>query len=249
MLSIERQQKIIDILKDHHSASVNLLCKKLFASEATVRRDLAQMEENGLLNRVRGGAAFIEGPNKDAPLLVRAGKNRDKKEKIAQIALRYVKDSSTAFMDSSSTVTVLAQRLAEFKNLTIISSGLSTIQVLNENTTAKIICCGGEIHNHSSLVGQMAIDTASAFCADACFISCCGLSLDCGTTEAVERNAVIKKIMCKNSKQRILLCDSTKFNQKYFCKACGFDSIDLIITDEKPDDAFCKIANCRIVYE
>lgn len=249
MLSAERQEQILELLKEHRRASVEFLSRKLYASAATVRRDLARMDEMKLLRRVRGGAELIDGANRDTPLLVRVNKNRELKEKIASLALRFAQGQRTMFLDSSSTVTVLAERMAEFRNVTAICSGVATFRLLNERSSAELICCGGTVVNNSSLVGYNALRTIESYHADVCFVSCCGISLSCGTTEALEENAAVKRAMCKNSDLRVLLCDSTKFNRNFFCRSCGFGDIDVIVTDRKPDEEFLRNAECKIVYE
>lgn len=249
MLGAERQEQILELLRENRRASVELLSERLYASAATIRRDLAEMDERKLLRRVRGGAELIDGMNRDTPLLVRANKNRALKEKIAALALRFAHGKRTLFLDSSSTVTVLAERMAEFRNITAICSGMATLRLLNERATAELICCGGTVVNNSSLVGRSAVHTIESYHADVCFFSCCGLSLACGATEAQEENAAVKKAMCENADLRVLLCDSTKFGRNFFCRSCGFGDIDIIVTDKKPDAEFLQSVPCEIVYE
>ncbi len=248
MLCFERQQQILDILKQRRSATVEFLSKRLYVSAPTIRRDLAQMEEEGMILRVRGGAALLEGTNQDAPLLVRTSKNREKKLHIANIAQRYITDSCTVFLDSSSTVTVLAEKLDRFKNLSIVTNGTATAQLLNETTSAKIFSCGGVIQNKSSIVGPFAVQMVNSFYADVLFLSCCGLSLNCGSTEASEDSAAVKKAMFYNAKKKIMLCDSTKLGLEFFCKVCAVSQLDAIITDEKPDDEFLHNAGIPILF-
>jgi DeoR/GlpR family transcriptional regulator of sugar metabolism len=238
MLSYERQNQIIDLLKENQYVTVPFLCKKLYSSSATIRRDLSDMSDKGLLTRVRGGATRIDGINHDTPLFVRSNKNREKKKIIANLALSYIKDSKTIFMDSSSTVSFLAAKLGDFHNLTIITNGIVTSNLLNEQTSAKIFLCGGLIKTNSSIVGQVAIETIQNFRGDILFFSCCGLSPEVGLTEADEDNAVVKKQMMKSAKERILLVDSTKFSEEFFCKTCNIGDVDVIITDQKPSDHF-----------
>ena len=249
MLSAERQEQILELLRENRHASVDFLSRKLYASAATVRRDLAYMDEMKLLRRVRGGAELIDGANRDTPLLVRSNKNRELKEKIASLSLRFAAGKRTMFLDSSSTVTMLAERMLDFRNITAICSGVATLQLLNERASAELICCGGIVVNNSSFAGPSALRTIENYHADVCFFSCCGLSLSCGTTEALEENAAVKKAMCGNSDFRVLLCDSTKFGLNFFCRSCGLGDIDVIVTDRKPEEKFLKNAGCRIVYE
>lgn len=240
MLSFERKNQIIEILKQHQSVTVKDLSSKLYSSEATIRRDLAQLDADGAIKRVRGGAVLIEGSNNDLPVLLRTNKEREKKEKIAQLALSYVKNSTTIFMDPSSTVTTLAYKLNRFHDITVVTNGIAVLNVLNENTSLKVISSGGVIYKKSSFIGQQAIENIEMYHADLFFFSCCGFSLQCGSTEASEQNAAVKKAMCKNAKKRILLCDSTKIGSDFFCKACDTKDIDVIITDKRPSREFLE---------
>ena len=143
----------------------------------------------------------------------------------------------TVMLDSSSTVTCLAAQLARFKNLSVVTNGIETAGVLNENTSFKIFLCGGLIQNNSSMVGSLAQETLEHFHTDILFFSCCGISAPDLVTEANEETAAMKKLMLRNAKKKILLCDSTKMNREYFCKSCRAQEIDAIVTDAPPDQA------------
>lgn len=248
MLSFERQHQILDLLKEERFVTVNYLCSKLYASEATIRRDLAEMNEKGLLYRVRGGAASIDGTNEDAPLLLRTNTEIAKKQIIASLALNYISENDTIFLDSSSTISTLADRLYEHKHLTVVTNGITTSSLLNDFSSLKLYLCGGRVQNQSSIVGPLALDTITKFHADKFFFSCCGISTDAGITEANEENATVKRHMFENAKQRILLCDSTKFGQEFFCKACNIQKIDVIITDLKPAEEFFETYGARTTF-
>ncbi len=235
MISYERQNEILELLRKHRTVTVEFLCHRLFASGSTVRRDLTEMAQKGLLERVRGGATLISGPSQDAPLLVRTQKDREKKKIVASLALNFLADNMTVMLDSSSTVTCLATQLAKFKNLSVVTNGIETASVLNDNTSFKIYLCGGLIQNNSSLVGSLAQETLEHFRADVLFFSCCGISAPDLVTEANEETAAMKRLMLRNAKKKILLCDSTKMNREYFCKSCRVEEIDAIITDAPPE--------------
>lgn len=236
MILHERQQQILSILQKRHVASIGFLCTSLFASEATVRRDLAFLEKGSLLRRVRGGAAVLQSASQNQALFLQKEVNKTAKEHIAQIALRYLKNSSTSFFDSSSTVNYLAKAAAGGKdNLTIISNGLHTISLLNDNTDFKIIGVGGTLIDHSSFVGERALGFIDSYCAHSLFFSCCGITNDGKITEAIEENATVKKHMLKNSTKKILLCDSSKFAKLALCQACTLSLVDIVITEKPPE--------------
>ena len=250
MISYERQNEILELLKERRTVTVEFLCRRLFASGATVRRDLAEMAQKGLLERVRGGATLISGASQDAPPLVRTQKDREKKKIIAGLALDFLKDNMTVMLDSSSTVTCLASQMARFKNLSVVTNGIETAGILNDNTNFKIYLCGGLIQNNSSMVGSLAQETLEHFRADILFFSCCGVSAPGLVTEANEETAAMKRLMIRNAKMKILLCDSTKMDQEYFCKSCLASEVDAIVSDSPPAQALLADLKkqTRVVY-
>ena len=111
MLQNERQEEILKILKQNRSATVRALAQKLYVSDATVRRDLMEMQNLGLLKRSHGGAVLLENAD-EISIFVRMNENADEKERTATNALKYLpNDFETVFLDSSSTVLALAQRM------------------------------------------------------------------------------------------------------------------------------------------
>ncbi|MDO5294621.1 MAG: DeoR/GlpR family DNA-binding transcription regulator [bacterium] len=243
MLGYERQQQILELLNEERFVTVSFLCNKLYTSGATIRRDLTEMDQKGLLRRVRGGATCIQGSSEDAPLLLRTKTEIEKKQKIALLALQYIQEGDSLFFDSSSTVSTLAEHLSDFHNLTVVTNGFTTASILNDMPRHKVFLCGGRLLKQSSMIGPMAEDAIRKFSANKVFFSCCGLSIQSGITEANEENATIKRLMLNNSTKRILLCDSTKFDTTYFCKTCDLAEIDVLITDCLPNLEFLKYLN------
>lgn len=248
MLMNERRQQILSILQQRKFVTVDKLCEMLYSSPATIRRDLAEMSDQGMLSRLRGGAELPEGSNSDMPLLLRFQKEKVKKEIIAELTSRYFKDAVTVFMDSSSTVYYLARQFKDYTGKSVITNGLATANFLNEHTSATVYCTGGRIFHQSGFVGSHAVETIKSFCADLFFFSCCGFSDNNGPTEAEEENAVIKRAMIQNAKKKVLLCDSTKFERDYFCRVCSLDSIDLIVTDKKPDKQISELLRGKLIF-
>ena len=249
MFVYERQNQILSVLEERQFATVDYLAKVLFTSPATVRRDLACMEQNGLLRRVRGGAVRIEGAEQDKPLLMRNRSEMEKKEKIARLALPLLKGSSTLFLDSSSTVTELARQFESLREVTVMTCGMATLQLLNDTTALNVLCCGGRLRNRSSFVGSTAVKAIRNFRADLFLFSCCGLTAEFGSSEADESNATVKRAMLEQAKRRILLCDSTKIGKDYFHRVCSLDEVDVIVTDTKPDEEFFNHAPCPVLYQ
>lgn len=248
MISFERQEKILDLVKQHECVTVEFLKEHIFASESTIRRDIAEMGEKKMLARVRGGATVLEGSSQDTPSMMRFTKNVDKKKYIASIARRYIKNANTLFIDSSSTAAYLARIIDTFQDISVVTNGIHAINTLNEKTTAKVFACGGLITGNSAITGHAALSMIKSFRADILFFSCVGFSLAGGVTDAMQENADIKREMIRNARKRILLVDSTKMNQEFFCKVCDVEEVDVIITDCEPPAEIAGALKSRLVF-
>lgn len=234
MFGLQRQQQILDILKTAKSVSVSSLAKQFFICEATIRRDLEKLKKMGLCKRTYGGAVFAEGLAAEIPLIVRETEQKDQKQLIGKAAAKLVRDSDIIIMDSSSTVLKMVPYLKGKSNLTIITNGAKAAIDLGEMLHTKIYCTGGRLRENSlSYIGETARICLENYFADVLFFSCRSLSIENGLMDSNEEESELRRIMIRNSRKTVLLCDSTKFNTSSFVKICGFNSIDYLVTDQK----------------
>ncbi|MBR3436618.1 MAG: DeoR/GlpR transcriptional regulator [Lachnospiraceae bacterium] len=235
MIQDERYQRIYDILKERQSVTVHFLKNYLYASEATIRRDLEAMESRGLLRRVWGGAAAV-GTEKDTPDFVRIRTNIDKKEKIGRIAAKLIRDSSTLFIDSSTTCLSVIPYLSTKKNLTIVTSSLKMSKILGEQTTANIHILGGQIYEKNIVTGLAAIDSIRHYHTDLFFLSCSGVSLKAGFTSIEPKVVEVDREMMAHTTTVCMLCDTTKVGKHSLLRLASLDRPDYVIMDSVPDD-------------
>lgn len=241
MFTEERHNEIFALLRKKKSVSVHELSRTLFVSPATVRRDLTEMEKTGLIRRSHGGAVLFESLNDESSSTVRENEHIKEKKLIAELALSFIKSDSIIFMDSSSTAGMVIPFLAQYRYLTVITSGLKNALLLSEKTDAKIYLPGGVVSSRSnSLVGSDTIEYISRVNAEVALVSCSGINLGNGVTDASFEQAALKRTMFKNAKQRVLLCDSSKFDLTYMCRTCGFEDIDYILTDKLPERRYIE---------
>lgn len=232
MLPLERQEKILEILSKRKAITVDELCSELYSSGATIRRDLAALESNRLIHRTHGGAVFIDGTANDFPLTLRESKNMLLKERIAAKALPLIHDGMTLFMDSSSTVNAVAERLNGFRNLRVVTNGIKTCNILSEKEGVEVYCTGGKLReNAKSLTGAAALRSIGGFYADLTLFSCRGVMPNGGFSDTNEDEAELKRAYMRNSDKVILLCDSTKLGKKYFCKIGELQELWQLLTD------------------
>ncbi len=251
MLTLERQEEILAILKENTSATVEQLASELYVSGATIRRDLRIMEKQGLIKRSHGGAMLYKSSAEDSAFALREQENTSAKRIIAHLASKLVSNGDSVFLDSASTTGYLIPKLNAFDVLSVTTTGLKNALLLSETEHIKIYIAGGQILNHSnSILGSDTIDYISRMHADIAFMSCSGVDLENGFTDTSIEQTKLKKQMRKNARKVAILVDSTKFNKTFLCTDFTFDEVDYLITDKTPPIEFVeKVAQtkCKII--
>lgn len=251
MLTLERQEEILEILNKNKSATVEELAAELFVSGATIRRDLRSMEKQGLIKRSHGGAMPFKSSAEESAFAIREQENIAAKRAIANLAVRLINNGDAVFLDSSSTVGITVPLLNNFNFLSVTTTGLRNAMLLSQTNNVKIYIAGGQIQNHSnSIVGTDTLSYISRMHADISLISCSGVTPTNGFTDSSIEQANLKRQMRKNSSKVAMLCDSTKFGKTFLCTDFMFDEIDYFITDKTPPNELLeKIANtkCKLV--
>ncbi len=245
MALTERQNDILRRLKENKTASVNALARDLFVSEATIRRDLAEMKSMGLIERSHGGALLPENAE-EISIFFRMEKNASEKERAATKALPYIPNFKSVFIDSSSTALALAERIdLSFK--TVVTNNLQTAIQLSKKPNINLMLLGGNVHfNTISTTGSWTARQLADFSFDLMLSSCAAVI----GSEAFERSLEqkeIKKTAFLRCKQKILLIDHTKFEANGIYRLADLSDYDIIITDRTPD-APLEVGNAKLIY-
>lgn len=232
MLEYERLDHILAYLRENQTVTVKTLCKRLYASEATIRRDLSELERRGFIKRLHGGAALLDSANRELPLYVRQQENMEAKRSIAARAARHIRDGQVIFLDASSTVMQLVPYFENFENLTIVTNGMKTAQELS-GLRHKTYCTGGlMLHQSSAYVGELAEDLIRHFNADLFFFSSQGLSEDGRITDASAEETHVRRCMFEQSRKRVFLCDQSKLGKTFCYNLCRLSQVDDYISDK-----------------
>ena len=241
MLSLERQEEILEILNANKSATVDYLASKLYVSGATIRRDLKAMEEQGMIIRSHGGAMPFKSSSTETAFAVREQKDSSAKRKIASLAVRLIKNGDSVFVDSSTTTGYVMSILKDFTDLTVITTGIRNATILSFTDRIKTYIPGGFVANHSnSISGTDTIDFLSRLHADISIISCTGLSLTNGFNDASIEQAKQKQCMRRNSNKVAMLVDSSKFDKNFMCHDFWFEDVDYFITEKMPPEKYVE---------
>lgn len=243
MIKPKRQQFIEKKLKENGNVFVAELKDLLQCSEETIRRDIREMEEQGKLIRIHGGAYLPEKFDKGVPFVLREGMYEQEKEDMAGIAVSMIKNNSVVFLDSSSTCLHLAQRIRDSgKIVTLITNSLRICNVFSQKKSdVNLICLGGRFHQEtSSFTGYTATEAISHNFADIAFISCPAIHIERGLSDNNINESEIRKSMLNNAHQRVLVVDHTKLGSISDILFYPLDNIHKIITDKELNPEWCE---------
>ena len=234
----EREATVLEYLRTHKEVSVSELCKALFVSEPTIRRDLARLAKGKKIIRTHGGAYYRSTPGENLPQEFREKENADKKSEIAKKCLELINDGDTVMIDASSTALPLL-KLLEGKNSIVVITNSTKAPALLSNTNIKTFIAGGELAtNTHGIVGSYAESFIKEFNADICFLSVTRLSPDGRLTDNSSGENAVRKAMLSRAKKRVLMLDSTKIGEHCISTLCSLDDIDIVVSDGNLGELF-----------
>lgn len=239
MLQLERQQKILDYLKENRKATTNELSELLGVSTTTIRTDLNQMDKEKLLTKTHGGAIYKDKTHDMTDLTSRAYlfhdralENKEAKEEIANEAIKLVGDHMCIFLDASSTAYTLGMKLSGFTELTVITNGINLALELKDIPGVTVILTGGIVTSASaSIEGLLGVDLLKKIHTDIAFVSARGFSVEDGLTDFSIYEADLKRMCIKASAKTVALVDHTKFDTTSISSYASLDDINMVITD------------------
>ena len=241
----ERQNAILQALKENKSANVADLAKQLYVSEATIRRDLAQMESMGLIERTHGGALLPDNAE-EISIFFRMEKNAREKERAATKALPHIPYFKSVFIDSSSTALALAERM-DLNHKTVVTNNLQTAIQLSKKPNINLILLGGNVHfNTNSATGSWTAKLLEDFSFDLMFSSCAAV-LNGATFETSLDQKEIKRTAFERCQKRILLVDHTKFGAFGTYRLADLSAYDLVVSDVPPPENV-DLKNVKFIY-
>jgi DeoR/GlpR family transcriptional regulator of sugar metabolism len=230
-LTAEREQRILELLRQATALSVPRLARELGVSEATVRRDLHGLHAKQLLRRVHGGATLHQ-PTRVEPLFEdKESSHSDAKRRIADRALALIADHDILYLDGGSTCLMLARRLEARRDLTVVTNSLMAAAALMASAH-RLILAGGEFRALSrTLVGPLTASVIGSLHIDKAFMGTIGFTLADGMTTTDPGEAFTKEQVMRRAGQVILLADHSKLGVPSFARSGAVEDVDVLVTD------------------
>lgn len=247
----ERKHMIVELVNTNVKTTVTELCEKFSVSPATIRNDLRDLEDAGLLKRTHGGAISNRRANFEPNAYQKEVERIKQKNAIAHVAAAYVNEGDTIALDTGTTTFEFAKLLVDYQNLTVVTNDLQIAAYLERNSNAGIIMAGGAVRrNFHCTCGQKAIDTICDLNVDRTFIGANGVSIKRGITTPNIETAQVKEKLVELGGEVILLADSTKIDKVSFARYADIKQVNVLITDDEADkDYLEKIKAQGVIVE
>lgn len=246
MLVEQRYQKILHMMQEDGSVRVSRLKKEMDVSPETIRRDLENLETQGLIRRTRGGAflntdrdvSHIQESISYTPFGTRGQEQSKKKEEIAECALSFIHEGQSIALDSGTTAFALARAIKKyFHNLTVVTNSWAIINELADAEGITVIATGGVFNrDEKAFISEIAGMIFSKLSIDTFFLTTCGISVEKGITYQRMDEILVQEKMLEASTNTIVIADSSKLGVNSLVKMCDIDKISMIITDSEADD-------------
>lgn len=236
----EREIKILELLRERGEASIQDLCRELFVSEPTVRRDLAELSAKGKLIRTHGGAMHKSALGENIPLSLREREHSEAKLAIAKKCLELINDGDTVMIDGSSMAGALLSLLSSKKSVVVVTNSAKAASLV-QSANIRLFVTGGEIaENTYSFVGNYAEDFLRSFNADVCFFSVRTLTENGLLTDnAIAENSV-RRVMLSRSKKSVLMLGSKKLGEPCMNTLCTLDDVSYVVSERDISENFTK---------
>ena len=241
MYAIERRRWIVDLARRAGRVEVQQVCDELAVAPETVRRDLNELERQGQLRRVHGGAVPVEGLGFEGELTARSSARAAEKDRIADAALAVVGGADSVFIDEGSTVAALAERLHPDRPLTVVTSALAVASRIASRPRLQVLQLGGRVRPHAlGCVDHWAVRMLEDLVLDVAVLGTNGVSAQHGLTCPDPHVAAVKAAAVRAGRRRILLADHTKFGVDSFCRFATVKELDTVVTDRTSSNDHLK---------
>jgi DeoR family fructose operon transcriptional repressor len=241
--SQQRRQEILAVVLEKGHVTARDLAERMNVSEATVRRDLKSLAEEGRLELVYGGAT-LRRPS-DYSIRSKAQRNVEAKQTIGRLAASLVEDDELIFLDSGTTCFEMSPFLKRRRNLSVIVNSARLALELDAPGLSAILLGGQYRPDRLDCVGPLATAMLSQLRGYMCFVGADGVDMEFGLSAADIESANLYRQAVHNARQTVLLIDHTKFHTLSLFKIVDWAQVHRIVTDEPPSAQWLEFLSSR----
>jgi len=237
MLAAERKMKIVEYVRKHRVASVAALAAEFDVHESTIRRDLAEVEQEGLLKRTHGGVIVEKLTNNEPSFNERSTARLEQKMRIGAMAASLVEDGDHIILDSGTTTLHIAKNLTQRSNLTVVTNDINIAAELRDSPGVKVTVTGGELYPSSFMLNGMFTDhVLRSLHVSKAFLGTPAIHPKHGLMHPEAQLVLAKQGMINAAQEVIVVADDTKIGKLSLHIVAPNSAIHTLITgNEAPE--------------
>lgn len=236
----KRQSAILSVARRDRRVDVDALAREFALTTQTIRRDLGELCQRGLLTRVHGGA-ILSNSVANVGYEERRGLSSLAKQRIGERAAGLVPERCSVSMNIGTTVEQVARSIYERTDVMIVTNNLNVINILSGSPAKQLILAGGEVRqSDGAVVGEEAVEFMRGFKVDYAIIGASALEEDGAVMDFDLREVSVARSILDNARHTILVADHQKFQRSAPIRICSMKRIDTFVTDRDPPAAFVK---------
>lgn len=237
MSLIQRQQQTLDLVKERGYISIDELAQHFSVTPQTIRRDINQLADAGLLRRYHGGAAHDSSVENTA-YTMRAGQMMDEKCRIAGRIAADIPDHASLFINIGTTTEAIAHALLNHQGLKIITNNLNVASILSAKQDFEVLIASGRVRPDGGVIGQATADFFKQFKADYALIGISGIDEDGTLLDFDFQEVCVSQEIISSARQVFLAADHSKFGRNAMIRLGSLEQVDRIYTDVMPKRQF-----------
>lgn len=241
MLALERQQRILGLLRSQGTLRTMEAAESFGVTDETIRKDFDQLLKKQEVIRVHGGVSLPQKVKSDLTFHERQAVQRDAKRAIAKQAASRIQPNEIVFLDASSTALTLTEFLPDIP-LTILTNALNVLTALSDRPHLELMSTGGLFDPRSrSFIGLTAEKSLKRYNIHRAFLSGRAFDAARGASESNSRQAALKERVVDQAEEVVFLADHTKLGGKASFFYAEINQVSCLVTDKEADQNFLKL--------
>lgn len=234
MHATQREMEILEELRLSGSCRIQDLARRLAVSEETIRRNVKNLAEQGLVRKVHGGV-YLPEALKEPSFSQRMNVNPDAKRAIAARVARHIRNGDSLILDIGSTTAYVARALREHHNLFVVTNSVAVAQMLATHNNNRVFLAGGELRSHDAgAFGKEAVSFVRQFSVQYAVLSVAAIDAETGFMLFDLQEAEFSREILDRAECSIVAADRSKFGRRAPIRIAEPDAFDILMTDAPP---------------
>ena len=237
----ERQTEILHRARALGRVEVEALAAEFAVTTQTIRRDLNELSQSGLIARVHGGAVS-NARVANVGYAERRAVSAPEKRRIGERCARMIPDGCSVILNIGTTTEEVARALIPRRDLVVVTNNLNVIGILTGSPAKELILAGGIVRqSDGAIVGDETVEFIRKFKADFAVVGCSALDEDGAILDFDLREVAVSRAIVENARRTILVCDRLKFERSAPIRICSAADIHAFVTDAPPPAGFAEV--------